>query len=234
MDNKSLEGKWFNYFCNMRHKYNMRISAKKPLVIFLDAKDSSKYKRNLMKGYENDFFDCMCKTAKYFTQKYNCVSIWGTDEISFIIDDVDTFIDSINNDKTFRSHDIVSVFSQYFFEYFNGVYKSGPVYWHCKCFNISPEKKMSYIKFKSHGLLKGITSNFLKQNGVKNAARIRLDEKLKMCEEYENFSSISDYKYGVLYLNGQKIDVNDYFDGKITVLDETNNSYEVLDLMDFE
>ena len=33
MDNKSLEGKWFNYFCNMRHKYNMRISAKKPLVI---------------------------------------------------------------------------------------------------------------------------------------------------------------------------------------------------------
>ena len=39
---KNLDRKWFNYFSNMRNKYNLRVSANKPLILFLDAKDSSK------------------------------------------------------------------------------------------------------------------------------------------------------------------------------------------------
>ena len=115
MEEKEVERKWFNYFSNMRNKYNMRVSANKPLIIFLDAKDSSKNKRKLLKGIENGFFYSLDQTAKYFTSRYNCISIWGTDEISFIIEDTDNFIDSINNEKSYRTHDIVSIFSQYFF-----------------------------------------------------------------------------------------------------------------------
>ena len=153
MEEKNLDKKWFNYFSNMRNKYNMRVSANKILIIFLDAKDSTLNNRFLLKDRKAGFFDSMGLTARYFTNKYNCLSLWGTDEISFIIEDTDYFISSINNEKNFRTHDIVSIFSQYFFEYFNSVYNGETVYWHCKCFNISKEKLQSYIKFKSKSAL---------------------------------------------------------------------------------
>ena len=234
MEEKILERKWFNYFSNMRNKYNMRVSPNKPLIIFLDAKDSSKNKRNLMAGLHNGFFDSMVLSAKYFTAKYNCLAIFGCDEISFIIEDVDFFIDSINNEKSYRTHDIASVFSQYFFEYFNNIYNGEVVYWHCKCFNIAKEKMQTYIKYKSHVILKGVTSLFLKQNGVKNAYGIKLDEKIKMCETYDTYCQLDGYKNGVLYYKGNKLDVKEYIDGKITILKDKIEDEEVLDLADFD
>lgn len=225
-----LDRKWFNYFSNMRNKYNMRVSANRPLIIFLDAKDSSKNQRNLLKS---KFFDAMGATAKYFTNRYKCISIWGTDEISFILEDTDNFIDSINNEKSYRTHDIVSIFSQYFFEYFNSVYEGETVYWHCKCFNIAQEKIQSYIKFKSKGILKGITSIFLKQNGVKNAYGIKLEEKLQMCKDYKEYDAIDEYKNGTLYDRGNKIDLNEYFKGNIVIIEE-KESTDFFDLMVFD
>lgn len=234
MEEKNLDKKWFNYFSSMRNKYNMRVSANKPLIIFLDAKDSSKNNRILLKGRENGFFNSMELAAKHFSARYNCISIWGTDEISFIIENTDNFIDSINNEKSYRTHDIVSIFSQYFFEYFNSLYDGETVYWHCKCFNIAKEKVQSYIKFKSKGILKGVTSIFLKQNGIRHAYGIKLEEKLKLCKEYETYSSIEEYKEGLLYYNGNRIDLNEYFKGNITILDEKNEKVDFFDLMDFD
>ena len=236
MGEKSLDKKWFNYFSNMRNKYNLRVSANKILIIFLDAKDSTLNKRLLLKDRKDGFFDSMGLTARYFTNKYNCLSLWGTDEISFIIEDTDYFISSINNEKNFRTHDIVSIFSQYFFEYFNSVYDGETVYWHCKCFNISKEKLQSYIKFKSKGILKGVTSIFLKQNGIKNSYGIKLEEKLKMCEDYEGYDSIKEYQDGCLYYNGDRIDVREYIKGNIVILDEDEEKEksDFFDLEDFD
>lgn len=233
MEENGQDRKWFNYFSNMRNKYNMRVSANRPLVIFLDAKDSSKNKRKLLKCESQSFFNSMELASKYFTKKYNCLSIWGTDEISFIIEDVNNFIDSINNEKSYRTHDIASIFSQYFFEYFNNIYDGETVYWHCKCFNIAKEKVQSYIKFKSKGILKGVTSIFLKNNGVKNAYGIKLEEKLEMCKKYETYSQIEDYKDGTLYYNGNKIDIAEYLKGNLVILDEKKEPSEFLDLLKF-
>lgn len=234
MVDKVLDRKWFNYFSNMRNKYNMRVSANKPLIIFLDAKDSSKNKRKLLKGIKDGFFESLELTAEFFTRRYKCLAIFGTDEISFIIEDVERFIDSINNEKSYRTHDIVSIFAQYFFEYFNNIYKEEAIYWHCKCFNISKEKIKSYIKFKSKGILKGVTSIFLKQNGIRNAYEIKLKEKLEICKNYENFYLIEEYKDGVLYYNGSKIDLNECLNDNIVILGENKEKIEFFDLIDFD
>lgn len=234
MEEKVLERKWFNYFNNMRNKYNMRVSANKPIIIFLDAKDTSKKYINILKGNKNDFFDAMELTANYFSKRYDCLSIWGTDEISFIIEDADRFIDTINNEKNYRTHDIASVFSQYFFEYFNNIYEGEHVYWHCKCFNISKEKIEAYIKFKSRGILKGITSFFLKQNGVRGAYGIKLEEKIEMCKNYQTYSSIEEYQSGVLHYKGDKIDLKEYLKGNIVALERKNENVEVFDLIEFD
>lgn len=156
MIEKKLDRKWFNYFSNMRNKYNLRISANKPLVLFLEAKNPEKNKRELLQGNKNDFFDSLDKTARYFSNRYNCIALFETNKINFIIEDIYNFIMSINNEGNFRTHDIVSIFSQYFFEQFNTTYSKEPVYWHCKVFNIAKEKINSYIKFKSKGILNGI------------------------------------------------------------------------------
>ena len=234
MEEKVLDRKWYNYFSNMRNKYNMRVSANKPLIIFLDAKDSTKNSRYLLKGKKNGFFYSMELTAKYFSKRYNCISIWGNDEISFIIEDIDNFIDSINNEKSYRTHDIASVFSQYFFEYFNNVYEGETVYWHCKCFNIAKEKVQSYIRFKSKTISKGITAIFLKQNGVRNAYGIKLEEKIEMCKKYENYFLIEEYKDGILYYNGNKMDLNEYLKGNVVILEEEKANTDFFDLLDFD
>ena len=114
------------------------------------------------------------------------------------------------------------------------MYKGETVYWHCKCFNISKEKVQSYIKFKSKGILKGVTSIFLKQNGVRNAYGIKLEEKIRMCKNYESYSSIEEYKDGVLYHNGDKIDLNEYFKGNIVILEDIKETVEIFDLMEFD
>ena len=232
---KNLDRKWFNYFSNMRNKYNLRVSSNKPLILFLDAKDSSKNKRELLEGKENDFFDSMDKTVKYFSTMYSCLAIWGTDEVSFIIEDTYNFINSINNENSFRTHDIVSIFSQYFFVYFNNVYNKETVYWHCKAFNIAKEKVNSYLKFKSKGILKGITSIFLKKNGVTNAYGIKLEEKIKRCEKIETFSMTEGYRNGVIYKNGNKIDLNEYLKGNIVVIgQEKKKENDFFDLIKFD
>ena len=232
---EKFDRKWFNYFSNMRNKYNLRISPNKPLVLFLDAKDSSKNKRELLKENENSFFASLDKTAKYFSIRYNCMAIWGNDEISLIIEDVNGFIKSINNENSFRTHDIVSIFSQYFFEYFNNIYTKETVYWHCKAFNIAKEKITSYIKFKSKGILKGTTSIFLQKNGVKNAYSIKLEEKIKKSEEFETFYTTEEYRNGIMYKNGNKIDLNEYLKGNILIIEEEKNKENnYFDLLEFD
>lgn len=232
---KDLDRKWFNYFSNMRNKYNLRVSSNKPLILFLDAKDSSKNKREILKGKENDFFDCLDKTAKHFSTRYNCIAIYGTDEISFIIEDTYKFIASINNENSFRTNDIVSIFSQYFFEYFNNLYSKETVYWHCKVFNIPKEKVESYIRFKSKGILKGITSIFLKKNGINNAYGIKLEEKIKMCKEIETFSMTEEYRNGVIYRNGYKIDLREYLKGNVVIIEEDEKKQnDFFDLLEFD
>ena len=237
MNNNIPEKKWVNYFSNMRNKYNTRVSKNKVLIIFLDAKDSSKNHINLFKGSNDDFFISVQKTAKFFTQRYNCLSILGTDEISFIFENSDELINTINNEKKYRTHDIVSIFSQYFFEHFNDIYTKQTIYWHCNCFNIPKEKINSYLIYKSRGILKGTTAYFLKQKGIKNPNGIKLDKKLELFYSYEDHTLIEDYKEGLLYLNGSQISFDEYINGNIQKIDTPKNTNEpniFLDLKEFD
>ena len=122
MEENEVERKWFNYYGNIRNKYDVRVSINKPLIISMDTRLLSRNERNLLINEENNFFDSMKKTVKFFTIKYSCIAICGSNKISFIIEDVENFAGSIHNDKKYRVHDIISVFSQYFFEYFNNLY----------------------------------------------------------------------------------------------------------------
>ena len=234
MEAKVRDRKWHNYFYNMRNKYDMRLSANKPIVLFLEAKASLKSKTNLLDDKKNGFFDAMTLAAKYFTIKYNCIAIGGTKEISFVIENTDDLIQSINNEKKYRVHDVAAIFSQYFFEQFNNIYDGEKVYWTCKCFNISKEKIESYLRFKSKGIQKRIVEIFLQQQGDKSTYGIKLEEKIKKCQNYESYSLIEEYKDGILYYNGKKIKLNEYLKGHIVILKDQKDTEEFFDLTDFD
>lgn len=136
------ENKWHNYFNTMRNKYNMRVSPNKPLVIFLESKEIDKNSQEKLE-----------KTVKYFTKKFDCISIFKENEVSFIFENAESIINEINNDKTYKTHDIISIFSQYFFEYYNNI-NNKTIYWYGKCFTILKEKINSYIKYKKGKLYK--------------------------------------------------------------------------------
>lgn len=107
------------------------------------------------------------------------------------------------------------------------------VFWNCRCFNIPREKIKSYIRFKSKELLDNITNIFLKQNGI-NSNMIKIEERLKMCKSYEKFSFILEDKYGILYYNGDRIDLKEFLKGNIVSIENNSNSNNFFDLAEFD
>lgn len=224
---------WSNYFLQIRNKYTMRVSTKEPLVINLDGKDVTKDSNiNITDKRKGGFFQAFDETAKYFSNKYNCLAFFGADEISFIFQDPMVLINDINSDGNNYTTEIASVFSQMFYDLFNNIYTGYKVYWHTKCFSIKKEKVVSFIKYKSKLFEVLKTTYFLKRRGINNPGVINLEEKYKLCRKYEDFANELDDIKGTLYLSGTKIDLNEYIKGNI--VERTNNSYDDLDEVEID
>lgn len=228
---------WNSYFGNIRKKYDLKVSEKKPLVIFLDGKGvTTGNDFNLANNYKGGFIDIMEQTVAHFTAEYSCIALFGVDEVSFIFENAGSMIDKVNNNRNFKTNEITSVFSQYFFEYFNKLNSQNAVYWHARCHSIPEQKIESYIKFRSNAIFNTFTTYFLKKNMVKDAGHIKLDEKIKLCREKDSYKEIEEYAKGILYLNGERIELEEYLKGNIKVAEETKkeNSAEYIDLSSFD
>lgn len=207
---------WNNYFAQIRKKYSMRVSFKEPLVINLDGKNATKNKIiNLVIKHNNGFLDNMENSVKYFTKKYGCISIFGADEVSFIFLKPMDLINDLNSDKNNSSNEIIAVFSQYFFDYFNSINNEKKIFWHGKCFSIPLKKVNSFIKYKQQLIRSVVTTYLLKQKGIKDAGKIKLVDKIKMCEEYKEYEHVKKIENGILYLNGDRIDIDEFLNGNI-------------------
>lgn len=224
---------WNNYFFQIQKKYSMRLSLAKPLVIRLDGKDVTKNSKiNIMDEYKGSFLDALKKTAKYFSEKYHCLSILGSDEISFIIFDPNIAINDLEpNDKTNYSNEIIAMFSQYFYNYFNRIFKLGNVFWHAKCFSINEDKVVSYLKYRSRIIENVLVTYFLKKKND-NIQDEKLNDKIKRAEKYKDYIALQRIQHGILYLDGKQIDLQDYIENNKTICLDADKNVEV-ELVDF-
>ncbi len=194
-----------------------------PLVIRLDGKDATKNKEiNLLDKSETGFLGALIKSAYYFSQKYKCYAVIGSDEISFICENPMDIISDMGSDKSPHSNEIISVFSQFFFQYFNHFDHHKIVYWHAKCFSIPKEKVISYVKYRSRIIENVLVTYFLKRNG-KRMGNIKIEEKLKACELIEGYKEFQKYKNGLLYYCGEEISLDDFLKGKIVTKENDVN-----------
>lgn len=208
--------KWENYFVKIRNKYNLRMNSNTSLVIFLDGKNITRsFKHNLLEENVGSFNDILEQTIEYFTEQYNCIAISGADEVSFIFEN-SRILRKFISEKRYKSQDIVSIFSQCFYKYFNDRYKLETVYWHCKCLNIPNGKIKSYIKYRSTGIFELQLTYFLKRKQLMNAGRIPLNEKIQKCIEIIGEKEINKLDKGKLYINGKQVDLENFFNNQIT------------------
>ena len=201
---------WNSYFFQLQKKYNMRISTKMPLVFRFDGRQITKNKDiNLLDEYDGSFFDCLEKTARFFTEKYHCYAIFGSDEISFIVPNPNVVIEDLEpNDKTTHSQELIALFSQYYFDYFNHFDMHRKIFWHGKCFSIPEDKLASYIKYRS-GIIKNVmVTYFAKVNRVNND--LGLEEKVQMCKTLPGYDDFSEIQDGILFFGGMKIDLDEF------------------------
>lgn len=212
---------WKNYFNNIQKKYSMRVSRTEPLVIRLDGKDVTKNRLIdlLDRKNENSFNNSLEITVKYFTEKYNCFAIFGSDEASFIFKNPNLILKDMTNDACNSSNEIISGFSQYFFKYFNEFDKHKVVYWHGKCFSIPENKIKSYIKYRSRIIQNVMTTYFLVKKG-KYDGNEKLEKRINKCKSLADYSTFSDIENGVLYYNGARIDLDKFLNSDI--IEETN------------
>lgn len=206
----------------------MRVSRTEPLVIRLDGKDITKNKSINLLDRENEisFTNSLEKTVKYFTEKYNCFAIFGSDETSFVFENPNLILKDMTNDACNYSNEIISGFSQYFFKYFNEFDKHKVVYWHGKCFSIPENKIKSYIKYRSKIIQNVMTTYFLMKKG-KYDGNEKLEERINKCKNFADYDIFKELERGILYYNGTRIDLDKFLDsGKI----EETNKVNVEDL----
>ena len=214
---------WNSYFFQIQSKYSMRVSFKNPLVIRLDGKDVTKNKKyDLLNNYEGNFRNTLERTAKFFTRKYKCLAILGSDEISFIFTDPLVVISDLDKEKWNTSNEIISVFSQYFFDYFNEHNKQSKVFWHGKCFSIRNEKINSYIKFRSSIIKNVMTTYFLSKYNIKMGKEKQEKREIE-CKKLQGYEVLEDIQNGVLYLEGDRIDIIEFYKGNIKKVKSTEH-----------
>lgn len=214
---------WNSYFFQIQSKYSMRMSFKNPLVIRLDGKDVTKNKKyDLLNNYEGNFRNTLEKTAEFFTRKYKCLAILGSDEISFIFTDPLVVISDLDKEKWNTSNEIISVFSQYFFDYFNEHNKQSKVFWHGKCFSIRNEKINSYIKFRSSIIKNVMTTYFLSKYNIKMGKEKQEKREIE-CKKLQGYEVLEDIQNGVLYLEGDRIDIIEFYKGNIKKVKSTEH-----------
>lgn len=214
---------WNSYFFQIQSKYSMRVSFKNPLVIRLDGKDVTKNKKyDLLNNYEGNFRNTLEKTAEFFTKKYKCLAILGSDEISFIFTDPLVVISDLDKEKWNSSNEIISVFSQYFFDYFNEHNKQSKVFWHGKCFSIRNEKINSYIKFRSSIIKNVMTTYFLSKYNIKMGKEKQEKREIE-CKKLQGYEVLEDIQNGVLYLEGDRIDIIEFYKGNIKKVKSTEH-----------
>lgn len=201
---------WNSYFFQLQKKYNMRISTKMPLVFRFDGRQITKNRDiNLLDNYDGSFFDSLEKTARFFTEKYHCYAIFGSDEISFIIPDPKVVIEDLEpSDMTTHSQELIALFSQYFFDYFNHFDTHRKIFWHGKCFSIPEDKVLSYVKYRS-GIIKNVmVTYFARENRVNND--LGLTAKVEMCKSIPGYDEFSKMQDGVLFFGGMKVDLAEF------------------------
>ncbi len=214
---------WNSYFFQIQSKYSMRVSFKNPLVIRLDGKDVTKNKKyDLLNNYEGNFRNTLEKTAEFFTRKYKCLAILGSDEISFIFTDPLVVISDLDKEKWNTSNEIISVFSQYFFDYFHEHNKQSKVFWHGKCFSIRNEKINSYIKFRSSIIKNVMTTYFLSKYNIKMGKEKQEKREIE-CKKLQGYEVLEDIQNGVLYLEGDRIDIIEFYKGNIKKVKSTEH-----------
>lgn len=217
---------WNNYFYQIQKKYSMGLSLKEPLVIRLDGKDVTKSKElNLLYNFKGSFFYAFEKSAEYFSKKYNCYALFGTDEISFVIEKPIILFEQLDSDKNNHSNEVISLFSQYFFNYFNKTYDGDNIFFHAKCFSIPIGKVDSYIKYRSKSIMNVITTYFLKRNNIKSGNK-KIDERIEECKKFKEYENIKEIEKGVLYFNGNKLNIDKFLTGKLEILEDNDDDIE--------
>ncbi len=215
---------WNNYFFEIQKKYNMRISKSNPFVVRFDGKDVTKDSDiNLLYTYKGSMLEALDVTSWYFSKKYHCYVIYGSDEISFIVPDPQIIIDDCSSDNSDYSNEIIALISQYFFDYFNSMYNGKKLFWHGKCFSIPKGKLISYIKYRS-GVIKNVmTTYFLKRKNI-HMGNEKINVKMDKCLEYDEFKNLGDAVYGTLYYDGEKLDLFEFLNGNVVKINDKKDN----------
>lgn len=211
---------WHSYFFGLQRKYSVRVSSKTPLVIRLDGKDVTKNTSiNTLVLHKGSFLQSFNECARYFTDKFGGYAIFGSDEISFIFTEPKILFSAFASETDNSSNEIISLFSQYFFDYFNNMYDGEKLFFHAKCFSILENKIASYVKHRMRIITNVNTTKFLIANN-NYTPRLKLKEMIKMCENTNGYSYFKDIIKGTMYCSGKKINLEEFLKGNIKEIKE--------------
>ena len=140
-------------------------------------------------------------------------------------------VKDLDSEENYHSNEIIALFTQYFFDYFNEFDKHKKVYWHGKCFSIPDGKIESYIKYRSKVIQNVMTTYFLLKKGAYKGNE-KLEYRVKKCKAFSDYDILSDFEKGILYYNGKRICLDKFLEGKVEEINKKNLDELFSDLTD--
>ena len=70
-----------------------------------------------------------------------------------------------------------------------------------------------------------ITTYFLKRNNIKSGNK-KIDVRIAECNKFKEYENIKDIEKGILYFNGNKLDIEKFLAGEIEILHDKSDEIE--------
>ena len=98
------------------------------------------------------------------------------------------------------------------------------IFWHGKCFSINNTKVNSYLKYRSRIIKNVMTTYFLKRKNAYIGVE-KLEDREERCKQFpKEYERLKDIQNGILYYDGQRIDLEEFYKGKIVNINKIDDN----------
>lgn len=198
------------FFSKIEDKYNIGLKKNRPIIIRLDARNTTKNKKiNLLNEAENSFSYSLKKTCEILTKKYSCMYIYvACDEVNIIIFDTIKFLKYM---KSNYAQEIICSVSQEFSYIFHKYYKERFILFAGRAFSCYKDNLNSYLIYRKHTNASVLMYYYLRRIEHLNITNMPFTDMYKYgLQNCENFTKRTEYQInGIVYYRGKEFSIEE-------------------------
>lgn len=217
------------FFSKIENKYNIGLNKQRPIIIRLDARNTTKNRNiNLLDESKNTFSYALKQASKELSNKYPYFLIYiAADEVNIIVLNTKSLLTKMKSNyaQEISSH-IVQEFSHLFHKYYKEF-----IIFDSRAFSIYKDNINSYLIYRKHTNCTVLLSYYLTRIRNVNIFKMSYEEMFDYgMKNFEDFNKRTSYqKEGIIYYKGFEVFIEDYLQSSLEEIDNKFKNIPILD-----